>query len=80
MIVEADDREARDTEPLEQGPAVAKLGDLWQAGPHRILCGSALEDSSFQHLMDRKADIVVDPVPDLPPTRTRDPAFHRPVS
>jgi hypothetical protein len=32
--------------------AVTKSGDLWQLGPHRILCGSSLDDASYQALMD----------------------------
>lgn len=26
-------------EPMPQGPAVTQPGDLWQLGPHRLLCG-----------------------------------------
>ncbi|TDK29347.1 DNA methylase N-4, partial [Rhizobium deserti] len=28
-------------EPLAPGPAVNRAGDLWQLGPHRLLCGDA---------------------------------------
>ncbi|MDO9415539.1 site-specific DNA-methyltransferase [Pararhizobium sp.] len=28
-------------EPVESGAAVTQLGDLWQLGPHRLLCGDA---------------------------------------
>ena len=33
------------------GPAVSKPGDLWLLGPHRVLCGSALEAGSYAALM-----------------------------
>ena len=40
-------------------PAVARAGDLWQLGPHRLLCGDAREAQSFERLMDsEKAQIV----------------------
>jgi hypothetical protein len=32
---------ADDGVPLPSGPAIAKLGDLWTCGKHRILCGDA---------------------------------------
>jgi DNA modification methylase len=37
-------------EPVS-GPAVCRLGDLWQLGPHRLYCGNALEDGAYQALM-----------------------------
>jgi DNA modification methylase len=50
-------------EPTNTGTAVTKLGDLWLLDKHKILCGSALENSSFSVLMgSRKAHMVfVDP-------------------
>lgn len=39
--------------------AVTQLGDLWQLGKHRLLCGSALEDTSYARLMaGKKADLI----------------------
>ena len=32
-------------------PVVTKLGDVWQLGPHRIVCGSALEAATYDALM-----------------------------
>jgi hypothetical protein len=45
------------------GPAITRLGDLWQLGKHRILCGNSLKDAAYTHLLNgRKADVVfVDP-------------------
>jgi len=31
--------------------AVTKIGDLWKLGEHRLLCGSALDESAFATLM-----------------------------
>jgi DNA modification methylase len=38
-------------EPVNAGAAVTKPGDLWLLGKHRILCSSALEETSFSALM-----------------------------
>jgi DNA modification methylase len=42
---------------------VARPGDLWQMGRHRLFCGNSTERASFSRLLgDRKADVVfVDP-------------------
>jgi len=43
---------------------VSQPGDLWLIGNHRLLCGSSLEESNFEKLMDGKlADIVSDDPP-----------------
>lgn len=36
----------------DSGPAVTRLGDLWCLGRHRLLCGSALEQESYQLLLE----------------------------
>ena len=36
---------------ISEGPIVSQLGDLWLLGPHRILCGNALEAESYSALM-----------------------------
>ncbi|HSD42504.1 MAG TPA: site-specific DNA-methyltransferase [Burkholderiales bacterium] len=41
-----------DALPVDSGPAVTRIGDLWLAGRHRILCANALEAASFARLMD----------------------------
>jgi hypothetical protein len=51
-------------DPTEEQPPLAaepvtQSGALWQLGRHRLLCGSALERSSYQALMrDEIADLV----------------------
>ncbi len=46
-----------------QSPGVTKLGDIWQLGRHRLLCGSALETCSYDVLMgsERAAMLFTDP-------------------
>jgi DNA modification methylase len=46
--------------PADIGTAVTKIGDIWIAGPHRILCGNSLDPASFEALMrDEKASVVI---------------------
>ncbi|WP_020182128.1 DNA methyltransferase [Methylotenera sp. 1P/1] len=53
-----------DTAELPLGPAVTKLSDLWLLGPHRLLCGNALESRSYETLMQGKvADMVISDLP-----------------
>lgn len=40
--------------PGPEEVAVSRLGDLWLLGPHRLLCGSAIESEAFAVLMDGK--------------------------
>jgi DNA modification methylase len=46
----------------EPGSAVAQLGDLWEVGEHRVLCGSSLEMESLAVLMgtERAAMVMTD--------------------
>lgn len=48
--------------------AVSKAGDLWQLGPHKLFCGSALEQDSFEILMgDERAQMMfTDPPYNVP--------------
>src|SRR5246500_1867931 len=45
--------------PSLQEQAVSRIGDLWQLGRHRVLCGNALDRSSFAVLMDSKTANLV---------------------
>ncbi len=49
-------------------PAVSRLGDLWQIGPHRLLCGNALDRAAYQRLMgnERARCIFTDPPYNVP--------------
>ncbi len=43
----------------EDVPTKAKLGDLFELGPHRVLCGDSTQKEVFLRLMgDKKADMV----------------------
>ena len=50
------------------GPAVSRLGDLWELGQHRLLCGDARDDGAYGRLLDGdKAEIVfTDPPYNVP--------------
>ncbi len=51
-------REEENTEP-QPGPAVSRHGDLWQIGPHRLLCGNALDLADYQTLLQgEKAEMI----------------------
>lgn len=44
---------------IKEDEIVSKLGDIWQLGKHRIICGSALEKEYFEKLFEnKKADMV----------------------
>jgi DNA modification methylase len=45
------------------GPQVSRAGDLWLLGSHRVFCGSALDDRSYEMLMkgETAAMVFTDP-------------------
>jgi DNA modification methylase len=65
----------KDDDPTEDeldsdpdAPIVSRFGDLWRLGEHQVLCGNALEMSSFKQLIGKdKARIVfTDPPYNVP--------------
>ena len=46
-----------------QGPAVSQVGDIWVLGKHRLFCGSALDRSAYDSLLQgtKAAAIFIDP-------------------
>lgn len=52
----------------DAGPLVTQLGDCWCLGRHRLLCGSATEEGSFEVLMEGKkaAMVFTDPPYNVP--------------
>lgn len=49
-----------DVDAQLQTPNVAKPGDLWMLGPHRIFCGDSLLPESYEKLMDgKRANLVL---------------------
>ncbi|PKP78865.1 MAG: DNA methylase N-4 [Alphaproteobacteria bacterium HGW-Alphaproteobacteria-3] len=60
---------AADLLPEDDGaPPVSRVGDIWQLGPHRPICGSALEPQSFHRLMgkERARMVFTDPPYNVP--------------
>jgi DNA modification methylase len=48
--------EAADAVPtLPAGPAITQPGDLWQLGPHRLICGDARESEGLARLLNGEA-------------------------
>lgn len=57
LLIEPDEK---DDEIPTDVPPVAKLGDLWALGRHRLLCGDATKESDVERLMEGKlADLVI---------------------
>lgn len=59
LLSSADTAESEDTDPADAAMAppadpVAKAGDLWVLGRHRLFCGSALENASWELLLQGK--------------------------
>lgn len=48
---EPTEADSADDFAIAGGPAVSRAGDLWHLDGHRLLCGSALESSSYLALM-----------------------------
>lgn len=57
-----------DDAPAPVGPPVAKLGEVWTLGRHKLLCGDALDTVSYARLMgeDRAAMVFTDPPYNVP--------------
>lgn len=47
----ADKADTADEFEVPDEPAVSKLGDLWQLGLHRLICGNALEPDIYKMLL-----------------------------
>jgi hypothetical protein len=45
------DEPADEAPPLPAGPAISRPGEIWNLGPHRVICGNALEGATFAALM-----------------------------
>lgn len=65
LIIDAGTAPVEDdsVEELRAGPAVCQQGDLWHLGKHRLLCGDALDPSSYAPLIghERARLVVTDP-------------------
>jgi DNA modification methylase len=61
LILQEAGQEQEQEEPvaISSGPAITKPGDIWLLGEHRLMCGDALEESTYSALMNgQKADAV----------------------
>lgn len=65
LIIGDDEEDDTDTVPdLETDkPAITQLGDIWELGHHRLICGDALQESTYQALMgnDKAHAVFTDP-------------------
>ncbi len=41
-----------DEVPVVTGPAVTKPGDVWQIGPHRLICGDATKPETYAQVLE----------------------------
>jgi DNA modification methylase len=59
----AEAADAADEFKMPEGPAVSRLSDIWNLGPHRLLCGNALEPKAYEALLrtERAAAVFTDP-------------------
>jgi DNA modification methylase len=57
-----------DEAPVVSGPAVARFGELWTLGSHRVLCGDSLAAESYDRLLgeERAAMVFTDPPYNVP--------------
>lgn len=46
-----DTTDAADEFKPPEGPAISILGDVWKLGPHRLLCGNALDPKAYHSLL-----------------------------
>ena len=58
-----DAADAADEFQAPEGPAVSRLGDVWNLGPHRLLCGNALELLAYDTLLgtEQAGAVFTDP-------------------
>lgn len=47
-------------EPSETATSVTRLGDVWQLGPHRLICGDARDVNVYRRLMSKAASSADD--------------------
>ena len=51
-------------EPDRSLASVSRLGDIWQIGPHGVICGDARDRATYARLLgDRRADVVISDMP-----------------
>lgn len=54
-------RETKDEDELPEPPTepIAKIGDIWQLGRHRLMCGDSTDEATLERFLEgQKADMV----------------------
>ena len=52
LAPEPEKADPADDVPEFTDPTVTRLGDIWQIGPHRLICGDALDPDTYTRLLD----------------------------
>lgn len=64
MIEPSEIQPERDELPDLPAEPISRLGDVWQLGPHRLICGNALDPVSYRMLLqDRRVQAVFSDAP-----------------
>lgn len=72
LIIDSDepkDGDSADAIPdIDNSPTITKSGDIWQLGNHVLICGDALDQKTYEQLLDKeRADMVfTDPPYNVP--------------
>lgn len=72
LLADGDGTEEDPADLLErddfEGSSVSSLGDIWQAGPHKIICGNAITADTYDRLLgdERAAMVITDPPYNVP--------------
>jgi len=67
-VPERHDADEQVPEPDRRQRPSCRPGELWQLGEHQLLCGSALEDADYRHLLqgEKAGMIITDPPYNVP--------------
>jgi hypothetical protein len=62
------ERDPADEVPSTAKTAISKIGDLWELGPHKLLCGDAKSTADLRRLMGAQSAtmVITDPPYNLP--------------
>jgi DNA methylase/ParB-like nuclease family protein len=74
LLVNEELDEQADAGPSGSSKIITKLGDLWQCGPHRVLCGDATDAASVSRVLGDTQPLLM--VTDQPFGSAYDPAWR----
>jgi len=68
MIIGKGEPEVSKADKLQIGSSVCRAGDIYEMGPHRLICGDALQAETYATLMqgDRAQMVISDPPYNVP--------------